>query len=129
MGNNGERASSKLRRLIACVSGKYRMKKLAHLYPLLVLVSFCIFYTWMNITKRMFVERFGCGCPPLDGSWNFNTNHLTKIVLGLAAIITAIPYIFLERRVQKRLKKTYFIFFFASIVIICLFTMARNFWF
>lgn len=36
-----------------------------------------VIYTDLNITQRLFVKRFGCGCHPF-----FNTNHLSLLICG-----------------------------------------------
>jgi hypothetical protein len=43
--------------------------------PFLVVPPVAMFYTHLNIGKRMFVERFGCGCEQ-----GFNTNFLSLTV-------------------------------------------------
>lgn len=49
--------------------------------PLLVLPAAALVYTNLNIGRRIFVERLGCGCDPF-----FNTNHLSLTVsTGLLA--------------------------------------------
>ena len=70
--------------------------------PIAVVAVLAMLYTHLNIDKRLFVERFGCGCPKPDGySW-FNTNHLTLIVTGLLLSGTASTWWFAVRRLPRK---------------------------
>ena len=104
------------------------MTKLIHGCPAVALAVVCQIYTWMNVTHRMFVERFGCGCPSLDGSWHFNTNHLTMIVLALAGVGSLLPHFWLIRRVPDKHRTTYLVACGMVVGGICLFTVGRNMW-
>jgi hypothetical protein len=70
--------------------------------PLLVVPVVALCYTHLNIDRRLFVERFGCGCPKPDGySW-FNTNHLTLIIAGLLLSGTASTWWFAVRGLPRK---------------------------
>lgn len=70
--------------------------------PLLVVPVVALAYTHLNIDKRMFVERFGCGCSKPEGySW-FNTNHLTLIVAGLLLSSVASSWWFVVRGLPRK---------------------------
>ena len=101
---------------------------LKHGIPVLALVGFCKLYTWLNITCMVFVKRLGCGCPNLDGSWRFNTNHLTWTILTIAAILTSICSYRNTRRLPEKSKPIYFICYGFSILMICIITNSRNVW-
>jgi len=39
------------------------------------------YFLYQPVNRAWTVKRFGCGCPPLDGSWRFNANHFNGILL------------------------------------------------
>jgi hypothetical protein len=64
--------------------------------PLLVLPVAALFYTHLNIDRRLFVERLGCGCGPF-----FNTNHLSLSLCGLLLAGTASSWWFAARSLSR----------------------------
>ena len=87
-----------------------------------------IVYSWLNMRQRLFVDRLGCGCPSLDGSFHFNTNHLTMTVALVGAALSGGLCIWRSRRMSERKQMAYLIA--SGIVIgeISIFWMLRNFW-
>ena len=64
--------------------------------PLLVVPVVAICYTHLNIDRRMFVGRLGCGCGPF-----FNTNHLSLTLCGLLLSGTASAWWFATRGLPR----------------------------
>ena len=51
---------------------------------------FVVHAMYQPVNERWTVKRFGCGCPPLDGSWRFNANDFNLILwvgVALAAVV------------------------------------------
>jgi hypothetical protein len=106
------------------------VRKLTYIYPVLELVGFCVLYTWMNVSKRLFVDYWGCGCPRIDGSWPLiNTNRFTMLLLALAAAGAAVPCWAAKDRFSPKARPYYLGCCGAAIVVVCLFTFRRNLWF
>jgi len=64
--------------------------------PLLVLPVVALFYTHLNVDRRMFVGRLGCGCGPF-----FNTNHLSLTLCGLLLSGSAASWWFAARGLPR----------------------------
>lgn len=64
--------------------------------PLLMLPAVGQLYTHLNIGRRMFVERLGCGCGPF-----LNTNHLSLTISGLLLVSAAGSWWFAARGLSR----------------------------
>ena len=64
--------------------------------PLLVVPVIALSYHHLNIDRRMFVGRLGCGCGPF-----FNTNHLSLTICGLLLSGTAASWWFAARGLSR----------------------------
>ena len=53
--------------------------------PVFVLPAAGMYYTHLNIGRRMFVDRLGCGCAP-----GFNTNVLSDVVAAVLLLGAAL---------------------------------------
>jgi hypothetical protein len=99
-----------------------------HFLPWIIPAMVGIVYSWLNMGQRLFVERLGCGCPSLDGSFHFNTNHLTMTIAFLGAASSGGLCIWRSRTMTERKQMAYVIAGGVVIGGISIFWMVRNFW-
>jgi hypothetical protein len=53
---------------------------------------FVVHALYQPINERWTVKQFGCGCPPLDGSWRFNANHFNTILWAGVALSATVAW-------------------------------------
>jgi len=100
----------------------------ANFLPWIIPAIIGIVYSWLNMGQGLFVEHLGCGCPNLDGSFRFNTNHLTMTVALLGVAFSGGLCIWRSRGMTERKQVVYIIASGVVIGGISIFWMVRSFW-
>jgi len=76
------------------------MKRI-YLFPIPFIVTYTIgkVYEYINIKKRLLVDKFGCGCK--DG---FNTNDITNILVLLLFLSSVVLIVVSTKKMSKKIK-------------------------
>lgn len=106
-------------------TGAANRRKLTLLTAALLALPFLLpiasYYTYQPINEAWTVRQFGCGCPPLDGSWRFNANHFNAILFAIVGGLSIWCWTFATGRAFSRQVRANL--YFIGVVVVVLVTL------
>lgn len=82
-----------------------------------------VVYTDLNITRRLFIERLGCGCHPF-----FNTNHLSLGISAAVLVLSALLWWRASGGFSHRWRIGFRMVFGVASLLYLRFFMMHNYW-